>query len=336
MSNTYMEHQSAVALKSRLVPVIIVLTSLLLFVLPVNLSAAKYAGEIFRMGAGVRNFALGNTGLTDYNSASLAYWNPALLSKTEGGTSSFELMHSEEFMGLVSYDTFSAVWGDKSRYSLVLSRIGINNIPLTKLPNPDEPISTDNRPYKYKSVNNSDYILYFGFYRKLGDYVIGFTPKIAYRYLAEKSGYGFGADISTFRELGESVIIAIKLRDFFSTQIFWSNGSHEIVNPALDLEMSYSFTAPLIGSRARLIAGTDIIAEGRQEAATNHLGYLSFDYRAGIEIPIPDYVSLYAGYDVNNLTTGLSVYISQFQVNYSFKYNTELDNSHRVSIGLNL
>jgi hypothetical protein len=310
--------------------------SLIILCLPVNLSAEKYAGEIFRMGAGVRNFALGNTGLTDYQSPAIAYWNPALLAKSEEKDSSFELMHAEEFMGLVTYDTFSAVWGSQTRYALSLSRIGINNIPLTRLPNPDEPLSNDNRPYEYKKVNNADYLLYFGFYRRIGSYVIGFTPKLAYRYLAETSGYGFGADVSTFIQPHDNVLLGMKLRDFFSTQIFWNNGTHEIVNPGLDLEMSYYFPTPLIGGKSRLIGGTEVITEGRKEAATHYLGLFSFDYHFGLEIPIPDYVNLYAGYDIENITTGLSVNIAQFQINYAFKHNTEIDNSHRVSLALKL
>ena len=324
------------SLKVRILILLSLFFTVFTLVLPQTLLAEKYAGEIFRMGAGVRNFALGNTGLTDHQTASIAYWNPALLVKTEGQGSSFELMHAEEFMGLVTYDTFSAVWGDQARYALVLSRIGINNIPLTRLPNPEEPVSPDNRPYQYKTVNNADYILYFGFYQRLGSYVIGFTPKLAYRNLAETSGYGFGADIATFFDLHDNLLMGMKIRDFFSTQIFWDNGTHEIVNPGFDLEFSYFFPTPLIGSRSRLIAGTEIIAEGREEAATYHLGLFSFDYHFGLEIPIPDYLSLYAGYDIENLTAGLSVNISQFQINYSFKHNTELDNSHRVSLGLKL
>ena len=304
--------------------------------LPQNLSAEKYAGEIFRMGAGVRNFALGNTGLTDPYTSAIAYWNPALLAKTEGEGSVFELMHAEEFMGLVTYDTFSAVLGSESRYAITLSRIGINDIPLTRLPNPDEPVSNDNRPYQYKTVNNADYILYLGFYRKLGAYIIGFIPKIAYRYLAETSGYGFGADLSSYFDLHDNIMLGFKIRDFFSTQVFWSNGTHETVNPGFDLEISYLFRTPLIGSNTRLIAGTEIITEGREEAATNHLGMVSFDYHFGLEIPIPEYVNLYAGYDIKNITAGISVNISPFQINYAFKHNTELDNSHRISLGLRL
>jgi len=295
------------------------------------LDAEKYAGEIFRIGAGVRNYALGNTGVSDYNSTSLAYWNASLLSK--GDTNGFELMHSEEFMGEVSYDTFSAIWGDNYRYSFVLSRIGINNIPITRLPDPNKPVSPDNQPYKYKTVNNADYIAYIGLYRKLGAYVVGLTPKIAYRTLADTDGFGFGADISTYFDLHQHILLGINVRDFFTTQVFWENGTHETVNPGVDLEFNISFPNYLFNNRATLYIGTELMTEGRKEAATHNINDISLDYHFGLELPLPEYVNLYAGYDVDSLTTGLSLNISQFQLNYAFKYNTELDNSHRVSIG---
>ena len=45
---------------------------ILILLLSISLNAEKYAGEIFRMGAGVRNFALGNTGLTDTQTNAIA------------------------------------------------------------------------------------------------------------------------------------------------------------------------------------------------------------------------------------------------------------------------
>ena len=313
------------------------MTVLLLLAVSVSsLYSDKYAGEIFRIGAGVRNFALGNTGVSDYKSSSLAYWNASLLAKDNRGFNHFELMHSEEFMGELTYDILSAVWGSETRYSFVFSRIGINDIPLTRLPNPDTPPSAENQPYVYKTVNNADYLAYFGFYRELMNHVIGFTPKFAYRHLAETTGFGFGADISTFFDLSNDLLLGIVIKDFFTTRIFWDNGTHEMVRPGVDIEFNYSFTPPLINNRTRLLVGSEIMAEGRKKAATHNIGLLSFDYHLGLEVPIQDFLSLYAGYDVDNLTTGLTVNISSFEVNYAFKYNTELDNSHRISLGLKL
>ena len=44
----------------------IVIIIMIIFV-AIELSATKYAGEIFQIGAGVSNFALGNCGVTDVN-----------------------------------------------------------------------------------------------------------------------------------------------------------------------------------------------------------------------------------------------------------------------------
>ncbi|MCK4312799.1 MAG: hypothetical protein KAW88_08710, partial [Candidatus Cloacimonetes bacterium] len=237
----------------------------IIILIAINLGATKYAGEIFRMGAGVRNYALGGCGVADENSFALAYWNSALLSKVKNNK--FELMHAEEYMGLLTYDTASAIWGKDNKFSVVITRIGIDDIPLTKLVNPEDSLSYSNRPYKYKSINNSDYVIYFGLARKIGKYNIGLTPKIAYRNLAEESGFGFGADISTFFELSKKMLFGIKVRDFFTTQILWGNGTHEIVNPGIDAELNYKFLFPIFQKNAQLFLGTEIYTEDRDTAS---------------------------------------------------------------------
>ncbi len=310
---------------------IIYLVLLVFIVIPLN--ADKYAGEIFRLGAGVRNYALGNTGVSDANSSYLAYWNPSLLAKDNNYGLNFELMHSEEFMGAVTYDSFAANW---TNYALVFSRIGVNDIPLTRLTNPSDTLSVNNQPEKYKTVNNADYLLYFGFYQKVSNYVVGFSPKLVYRHLAETSGYGFGADISSHFDLHENIMLGLNLRDFFTTQIFWENSTHEIVNPSLDAEVKWSFLVPILKTRAVLYTGTEIHFENRKEAATHSFGRLSLDYHFGLEIPLPNYLSFYGGYDIDAFTTGLSLNISHFILNYAFKYNTELDNTHRVSLAFRI
>ncbi|MDA3814123.1 MAG: hypothetical protein PF570_07715 [Candidatus Cloacimonetes bacterium] len=299
-----------------------------------ELSATKYAGEIFQIGAGVRNFALGNCGVSDVNSSSIAYWNSALLMLVEENR--FELMHAEEYSGLLSYDTASAIWGKTNKFSVVLTRIGIDDIPLTKLEDPTDSLYFGNRPYKYSSVNNSDIVVYFGFSRKFGKYNLGFTPKLAYRNLADENGVGFGADISTFFMLSKKTILAVKLRDFFSTQILWGNGTHEIVNPSLDSEINHSFIIPVFKWNSTAYLRTEIFAEGRDTSSSVALGPLSLDYHLGYEVNLHSAVDLYMGYDLTNITSGLKLKIKNWDINYSFEYDNELENSHRVSVGLNL
>ncbi|MBN2461851.1 MAG: hypothetical protein JXB60_09630 [Candidatus Cloacimonetes bacterium] len=312
-----------------------IFTIILVLLLSCSGSAAdKYAGEIFVMGAGVRNFALGRCGLTDTASPAVAYWNAALLNAVE--VTRFELMHAEEYMGLLKYDTFAAAWAGPARFGLVLTRIGINNIPLTRLENPEEDISPTNRPYKYKEVNNSDMVAYVGFARVVGRYNLGLTAKLAYRNLAEESGFGFGADLSIFKELSTNLLLGARLRDFCTTQILWGNGSHEIVNPGLDVEISYKTNLPRINIPAQIFFSGEFHAEGMKEAATLSLGFISLDPHLGLALQAHPRLTIYAGYDIENVTAGLTIYINRFSINYSFEQVTELENSHRVSLGLNI
>lgn len=307
----------------------------LIFILLIsyNLTAAKYAGEIFRMGAGVRNFALGNIGVSDPNGYALAYWNSALL--IEVSENRFELMHAEEYKGLLSYDTVSAIWGNDQKFSLVLTRIAISDIPLTKLNDPNNSISGSNRPYKYKSVNNSDLVAYFGLARRFGKINLGFTPKIAYRSLADENGFGFGADVSTYFKF-KDINFGLKLRDFFTTQVLWSNGTHEMINPGFDLEANFDLMLPIIERKSIFYAGLENQMEGRDVSADLSLGFISFDLHLGSEINLHRYVDLYLGLDRRNFTSGLSLSIRSWQINYAFENNSELDDSHRISVSIKL
>jgi hypothetical protein len=301
---------------------------LIIAVVCLPLLADKYAGEIFRMGAGVRNYALGNLGATDTKTTAIAYWNSALLQENQ--QTSFEIMHAEEYSGLLTYDTIAGVIGNKKNIAFVVTRIGIDDIPLTKW---DE---VSQRPYQYKSVNNSDFIAYVGFRRNIGRFPLGFTPKIAYRTLAEKSGFGFGADISTFWQATEKIALAVKVRDFFSTQILWENGTHEIVNPSVDLEGNFHFQMPVLKKHAVFYFAADIYTEGRDYASTISFSPVSLDFHTGMELIWNENLDLLFGYDVEHFTTGLSLHLAQWNLSYAFKQHAALENSHRISIGYRL
>ncbi|MDX9977014.1 MAG: hypothetical protein RBS16_03165, partial [Candidatus Cloacimonadales bacterium] len=60
------------------------------------------------------------------------------------------------------------------------------------------------------------------------------------------------------------------------------------------------------------------------------------DLHAGSELLLTQSVSIYTGYDIDNLTAGFTLNYRLFNVNYSFEQDTELSNSHRISLGLKL
>ncbi|MDP8210630.1 MAG: hypothetical protein RAO94_03060 [Candidatus Stygibacter australis] len=307
-----------------------VIFAALLLLLITPLAATKYAGEIFHYGMGVRNLALGSTGLTNLDSHSIAWWNPALLQfKTEN---SMEIMHAEEFEGLLQYDTFSAIWGKDKKFSIVLSRIGINDIPLTALENDSLAIGNDNRPYAYDYVNNSDLVAYFGFYQQAGSLTLGFTPKIAYRSLADESGFGFGADLAIVTDPTKKLVLAAQIRDFFTTRIFWNNGTDEAVVPNANLEASYGFDFPFNQISMRFYLRPEILFEGREEAATISFDPVSIDLHAGLESHINQHFDFLLGYDIDHLTAGLALKYQQFGLSYCFEMEPELDNSHRIAL----
>ena len=290
------------------------------------------------MGAGVRNFALGRTGLTDINTPAIAYWNSALLNHRKNNN--FELMHAEEFNGLLKYDSISGSFGNNNSIAFTLSRIGINNIALTKLPDPDVDVSEYNRPYKYKSVNNADYILYIGFSRQLWNVVVGFTPKLVYRNLADVPAYGFGADISSLMKVNERLSFAFKIRDIIPAQIYWDNGTKESVNIGFDFETrlagNFLFFVKDMNDDDfpfALYLNTEINTENIRKNSMFNIGEVSFDTHLGAELRAHKYFSFLLGYDIEYLTTGLQLNYNKFLLNYAFKQNTDLDNSHRFSIG---
>ena len=307
----------------------------LIFLIVLNIGLfsemTKYAGEPFQMGAGVRNFSMGRTGITDIHSPALVYWNSSLLLLQE--QRSFELMHAEEYKGLLKYDTFSGSLGENNRVGFMFARIGINDIPVTKLTNPDEPIGPSNPPIIDRHVNNSDYILYLGFARWIGKVPLGVTPKIVYRDLYGTSAFGFGADISTHLQANEYFTLGARIRDIIPTQIYWDNGTRESVYPGVDLELQIHTKMPVIDKPLNLFINGEIHTESMIKTAKANAGIFSLDPHFGAELILHPMVSFFAGYDIENFTTGIGVSYNQFLLNYAFEQNTELDNSHRFSIG---
>ncbi len=304
----------------------------LLIVLSVNAWCGdKYAGEIFRMGAGIRNYAMGNTGVTDTDAIALAYWNPSLISKTDDDI--VEVLHSEEFDGAVKFDMVSGTLYRFGELTYNISRIAVDDVPLTRV-NDSTGVSSTNRPYKYKSVSDVDYLIHLGIKREIRKLPIGITAKIIHRTIAEKSGYGFGFDISTHKQLNERVLLGINLRDVVTTRIFWENGTQESVTPNLDIGLRYQFPIPVLNKTGNIYVSSDIYFEGREESSQFDAGAFSGDYHLGFSSKVAKNVEIFTGKDLENMTAGVSITIKQFHLNYSFENDVELENSHRISLAM--
>ncbi len=308
------------------------LTAIIFLALAVLLGADKYAGEIFQLSSGVQNQAMGNTGLTFGNSLAAGWWNPALLA--EPGDGGVELMRVEHFEGLMQQNQLGAVFGSQTRGSIQINHLGIDEIKLTQLENPADSLSNANRPEVWKTVGNHDLIIYGSLARSLRNNLhLGLTPKLAYRSLAENSGFGIGADLGLLWDAGHGFRAAANLRDFFSTQIVWANGTHEIAIPNLDLELGYAFL-PFPDIPVHLALRGQIFAEGRGDASNLSSGAISADFHAGLRVsPIPA-LNVMAGWDTDCLTAGLGVRYKDLGIDYAWRNGSpdELGASQRLSL----
>ncbi len=322
----------------------IVLSSLLLC-LSLSLGAEKYAGEIFYMTPGVSHLAMGNTGITDQSSLSAAWWNPALLAVP--GRQGIELMHAEEFEGLMQFNQLSAIWSadkfrdgnpdkNQNRMGLVLTHIGIDDIALTKLQNDTLEVSATNRPYVWKTSSNNDLMAYFGigFTHRPGFY-FGITPKLAYRNLAENTAFGFGADLGMLWMITPDLKLGAVLKDFVTTQLIWENGTREHALPSLYPEIGYTITITKREIPIQIAAGAEIMSEGREAAAAMSAGPFSLDPHAGLSVsPIP-VLKLMTGYDADAVTAGVGISLKHFLLDYAIKLGSadDLGYSQRVAAG---
>ncbi len=302
---------------------------LMLLILSAPLLATKYAGEIFAISPGVLSTAMGGTGLTYSESYAAGWWNPALLGTLPDR--GVELMRSQHFEGLMDQNQLSLIFGTNTRTSLTLNHLVIDKIKLTQLENPADSLSNENRPIVWKTISNQDFILSAGIARQLHDNLfIGLSPKLAYRSLAQNNGYAFGADLGMLWQMSQQLRMGANLRDFFTTQVMWEGGEHELVTPNLDLELGYTFS-PIANIPLHLAVRSDVMAENRD--GTIEGGLYSADFHAGLAAqPIPA-LRIMGGYDVDTWTAGIGIKHRQFGLNYAFRNGSEdaLGYSQRIS-----
>lgn len=307
---------------------------LMLNILSIVIAFDKYAGEIYEIPLGVRNIALGGTGLTDVKGFSPAFWNAALL--PELTASKVELMHANEFDGLFKYDSFSFYYHAQNSVAISLTRIAINDIPLTKLENSDLPLSNSNRPYAYKYVNNDDYLLNIALGRKLNDKLnIGVTPKLTYRNLADETAWAIGADLGLLYKFNENIMLASKVMNVVSTHILWENGDYETASPKGEIEFRYGFSLFTKKVPVNLTLRSEIYMFADKDIGEYDLDFTSISNHYGIEVTPFENISILGGYDVDSITAGLDLSFHGFSIFYAFKNNSnnDLGNSQKLSVG---
>lgn len=204
-------------------------------------AASAYAGEFLAVGAGARASALGNAYVAMVDDATAGYWNPAALAAVSHGELHFT--HADRFSGLVSQDFVALALPqfalfDGGAFSLL--RLGVSDIPFTRLQNGALPLGPDNRPVVASTETSQDLAFLLSGGRKLSEALeLGVTTKVIYRTVDRFSAYGFGLDLGLRYRLANGLVLGANIRDLTSTPIFWNEGlGTDHIRPSLGLGLA--------------------------------------------------------------------------------------------------
>ncbi len=328
-----------VMMKIRMANRFINLFLLMAWMLPSTVAAitvAKYAGEFISTGVGARALGMGGAHVAVGTDITAGYWNPAGLIGLR--FPQLMLMHSSRFNGIVKYD-YAAVGLPSGRYqtfAISLTRLGVDDIPITALTDPSLPLSETNQPYVKALANDAEYALYLSYARLLvGKLSYGVNVKLLHKGVGSNSAYGLGFDVGILINPWKKLLAGVNLQDVTTTILAWDTRHHELISPTLKLGCAYPFEFALFGSKIMPAFDVDLRFENRRSAAQMNLGPVSFDTHLGLEYALFRIISLRVGTDTGHFTAGTGIRLPQLQLDYAFMSH-DLGATHRLSLRVSI
>ncbi len=294
-------------------------------------SAEKYAGEPFSLGVGARALGMGGATVAGPYDATSAYWNPAGLSYIRGRQIQF--MHAETFGSLLNHDyigyaSHNGRQTGLNSYGFYLYYLGGGGIKITEFD------SVANWPYVVREDNHFDIMLGGSLAGRFRDrFAYGVTAKIIYRDIAVETAYGLGLDAGAAYRITPELTAALAVTDLTTTFLAYSNDNTETIYPALKPGLSYLWTyrdVSVMGSGQAIIR-----FEGRRQTAELWQGDISADFQAGLEIGYRNLVFGRLGYDQSRFAAGLGAVISRYLIDLAYLHHSDLDETFRISAGVN-
>ncbi len=299
--------------------------------------AAKYAGEVFSLGAGARALALGSAVVAGPFDATSGYWNPAGLALWQ--KRSITAMHAETFGSLLNHDFVSYVdarpKGDNliKAFGVYLYYLGGGGIKLTSL-------DLNNRPYVINEVTHGDYLLAGSiagsFNEKLN---FGLTAKLIYRDLGTEKGKGLALDAGLHYQYRKNISLGLMISDIssgvirYSGATFDNDANYESIYPTLKpgIMISRKFN----DFSASYLMSSDIKFENIETAAQYWIGAISLDSHFGLELAYKEILFGRTGFDIGRFTAGGGVSVKNISIDFAYLHHSELDETFRISAGYN-
>jgi hypothetical protein len=325
------------------------LLALLATVLPRRAAAEDaFAGEFLTLGVGGRALAMGSSQVAIAADATAAYWNPAGLGQLTRPDATF--MHAT-LHGLDSYDyvSYAKPVGD-SVWSGSWLRVGVDDIPLTTVPDRNAPVSSVNRPSVQTTATFAQNAGVIAWGKQAasterGSLYVGLAGKFLFATAPRGvNAFGFGGDIGalgTWR-LGEArrARAGVSVQDFTRTKVFWNTP------PAAGTASQRDIILPNV--KAGVAVAQDILADSTVTITADTDTKYDFEMHYGAEWDLARTVAFRVGMlerksdadTLRDITAGAGFRLGftggqSFTVDYAF-VGGDIGASHRVSLGLRM
>lgn len=294
--------------------------------------SGKYAGSFLMNPIGSRATSLGGAYTAIAEDASAIFWNPAGLTQIHN----MQLigMHSERFAGMVNIDFIAGSFAIQDRASIGLGylRLGVDDIPSTRLQNETELVSGTNRPYVEKYLQDDESAFFITYSKNIASRIWGgINIKILRKTMGNYSAWGLGFDTGFLYLPTKSLKLGITVQDVTSTMIAWHDGIKEQIFPQLKLGTAYSKQYKQFNFLTSLDLANMFY---KDPAAQMRFGNMSSYIHLGTEVSYMNKLSLRAGSFRGDFTTGIGLNIGFTTVDYCFLKHTDLGDSHLISLTL--
>ncbi len=303
---------------------------------------AKYANEFLSLGVGGRALGMGGAYAALATDVTAGYWNPAGLVNLE--YPQIMLMHTEQFDRTIKYDygSFAIPFGANRSLGLSLIRLGVDDIPVTRLQNPALPlgavyvddggVTRINRPYIFRTISDAEYALFLSYGVKRSErFSFGVNAKVLRKSVGDNSAWGLGFDVAALCRPVGNLRLGLNFQDITTTVLAWNQGTREIIVPTLKAGLAYPVAIPMLNGYMSPALDFDIRFEGRDYAAQLAAGPVSVDTHLGWEYQFQEVFSLRLGSDVGRFAAGAGINLPKIQVDYAFIGHEDLGETHRVS-----
>jgi len=334
----------------------------------------KLAGEFLATGFGAKALGMGGAFVSIADDASAVYWNPAGLyllgrrqalvmhSQRFGGlvdysTFSFAMPLSRESQAEAA-GAIGLVWLRVSDIALTshLNTPGVDFIdardPETGVPNgkwdPGERRLWN--PDRVRWESDHEIAGFLSYSRRISDKTaLGFNAKLIWKEIAEISALGFGLDAALLHNVMPNWNIGVNIQDFTTTPLYWDGwyydadsvegkykvSTKETINPTLKVGTSYRLPVAAISGDVIMAVDTDFKFEGlAEEEADFSFSEVSGDVRLGAMYEYNRVLRVAVGMDRQKPSAGIGLTAAQFNLDYAFWRDTELDNTHRISVSM--